>query len=350
MAKTYKNLFEKMISFENLFLAARKARKGKKMKTDTAQFNFNMENELIKLHEELKNRTYAPGPYRHFHVYDPKKRLISAAPYRDRVVHHAFCNIIEPLFDKTFIYDSYACRSDKGTHRALDRAQKFLRANRYVLQCDIRKFFPSVDHDLLFGMLSNKIKDAKVLWLAKLIIKSAERGIPHYSKGLPIGNLTSQFFANLYLNEMDYFIKFGLREKCYIRYMDDFLVFGNEKKHLHKIKDEVKSFLENKLGLNIHPKKNTIFPVRTGIGFLGFHIFKEYRRLKKGNIRLFLARMKRFRGLLRQGLMTIGEISHSLGCWLAHASYGNTLSLADRVLSATRMSICPDRRRVYNVA
>jgi len=358
MAKTYKNLFDEMTSFKNLFLAARKARKGKRMKRDTAQFNFNLESELIRLHEELKNQTYAPGPYRHFYVSDPKRRLISAAPYRDRVVHHAFCNIIEPLFDKTFVYDSYACRKGKGTHRALDRAQKFLRANKYVLQCDIAKYFPSIDHDILSAILGRRIKDEKVMRLAQLIIRSAL--VAERSKGLPIGNLTSQFFANLYLNELDYFVKFGLKERCYIRYMDDFLIFGNDKQRLHKIKDKVKCFLENKLGLDLHPKKNVVFPVFAGVGFLGFHIFKEYRRLKKGNIRLFLARMKMFRSLLRQGLVTMDEISYSLRCWLAHASYGNTLSLMRqtvlldlshwRVLSATRSSICPDGRAVYNVA
>ncbi|PIY82909.1 MAG: RNA-dependent DNA polymerase [Candidatus Omnitrophica bacterium CG_4_10_14_0_2_um_filter_44_9] len=356
MRRTYKKLFEKMIFFENLFLATRKAQKGKKMKKDTAQFNLNMERELLKLQKELKNQTYIPGAYRYFYVYDPKKRLISAAPYRDRVVHHAFCRIVEPIFDKMFIYDSYACRIAKGTHIALDRAQKFLRANKYILQCDIAKYFLSIDHGVLLAILGRRIKDDRVMRLAKKIITG-------HSTGLPIGNLTSQFFANLYLNELDYFIKFGLRKKHYIRYMDDFLVFGNDKRRLHEIKDEVKCFLENKLGLDLHPKKNTIFPVRIGIGFLGFRIFKEYRQLTKENIRLFLTRMRKFRSLFIQGLMSMPEISRSLRCWLAHAAYGNTRALSAnltalffnraifsvRVLYEARTSICHDRRRAHNV-
>jgi len=341
MAKTYKNLFEELTSFKNLLLAAGKSQKGKRMKPNTAKFSFFLEKELLRLQQELLSQTYRPGAYRNFFVYEPKPRLISAAPYRDRVVHHAFCNIVEPIFDKTFIFDSYACRIDKGTHIALDRAQRFLRANKYVLQCDIQKYFPSINHDILLSILLRKIKDEKALWLAKLIIDSSpllneptdQRINELTNHGIPIGNLTSQFFANLYLNELDYFVKFDLRERYYIRYMDDFLLFGNDKEHLNKRKLDIAQFLEGCLKLKLHPKKSVIFPVRLGVGFLGFRIFRDYRRLKKENVKRFIKRMKNLQKLLSQGLISINEVSNSLRCWVAHASYGNTYNLRKKILA-----------------
>ncbi len=309
------------------------------MKINVANFNFRLENELLRLEDELKNQAYKPGNYRHFYVNDPKRRLISAAPYRDRVVHHAFCNIVEPLFDKTFIEHSYACRVSKGTHRALDRAQKFLRVNNYVLQCDISKYFPSIAHRVLFCIIARKIKDKKVLWLSRLIIESMNSGektnhsplTTNHSTGLPIGNLTSQFFANLYLNELDYFVKFDLKEKYYLRYMDDFLIFGNDKAHLHKIKEEIGDFLGRNLQINLHPKKSIVISTESGVDFCGFRIFKDYRRLRKANVKFFVKRMRKMQKLFKAGRIEIKDISHSLKCWVAHASYGNTYNLRKRL-------------------
>lgn len=319
--RTHKRLFEKIISFENLLLAAKQAQRGKKMKQDVAKFNFGVEGELLRLQDELKSQAYRPGGYRHFYVCDPKHRLISAAPYRDRVVHHAFCNIIEPLFDKAFIYDSYACRAGKGTHRALDRCQEFLRLNRYVLQCDIQKYFPSINHKILLKIVVRKIKDEKVIWLAESILRTP------FVHGIPIGNLTSQFFANLYLNELDYFVKFDLCRKYYLRYMDDFLIFGRDKKHLHKMKEEIRGFLEKKLRLSLHPKKAVVFPVESGVDFLGFRLFKNYRRIRKSNVKLFIKRMKRKQEQLAKGCISREEFERSLQAWAAHASYGDTYRL-----------------------
>lgn len=347
--KTHKGLFKKIISFENLLRAAKQAQRGKRMKQNVAKFNFGLEGELLKLQDELKAQTYQPGRYRHFYVHDPKKRLISAAPYRDRVVHHAFCNIVEPLFDKTFIEHSYACRVEKGTHRAIDKSQKFLQANRYVLQCDIQKYFPSIDHKILLKIIVRKIKDEKVLWLAELIVESVsglrlavfgERQEPNTEnrEGIPIGNLTSQFFANLYLNELDYFVKFDLRERYYLRYMDDFLIFGNDKKHLHTLKEKIREFLEKTLQLNLHPRKSKVFPTKLGVDFCGFRNFKDYRRLKKSNIKMFIKRMKKKQEQLRQGQIELSDISRSLQCWVAHASYGDTYNLRKKLLN--RFAVC----------
>jgi retron-type reverse transcriptase len=217
--KTYNHLFDRIVAFDNLLPAARKAQKSKRFKPATALFNFNLEKELLRLQRELLEKRYAHGGYHDFTIYDPKMRLISAAPYRDRVVHHALCNVIEPLFDRSFIFDTYACRKGKGTHAAVDRYTVFARKNRYVLKCDIRKYFPSIDQDILLGIIRRKIKCNDTLWLIEQIVRSrADSGVICYfpgddlftpyqrARGLAIGNLTSQFFANLYLDGFDHYV------------------------------------------------------------------------------------------------------------------------------------------------
>ena len=233
--KSYTNLWSQITSWENLLLAARKARCSKRKRPNVARFEADLEMELMELRSELLERKYMPGQYRSFYIYEPKKRLISAAPYRDRVVHHALCNIIEPIFERAFIHDTYANRKGRGTHRAVDRFTEFCRKNRYVLKCDIKKYFPSIDHDILYGLIARRIKDPDVLWLIKLIIDSSNAQEPVFAyfpgddlftpyerrKGLPIGNLTSQFFANIFLNGFDHFVKRELGCRHYIRFVDD---------------------------------------------------------------------------------------------------------------------------------
>ena len=221
--KRHGNLFDKIISFENLLKASRKAQRGKRLKNSTANFNLRLEPELLKLQKELQEQTYQIGSYKRFYIYDPKKRLISALPYRDRVVQHALCNVIEPIFDNGLIYDTYACRKDKGSHRAVDRFALYCRKNKYTLKCDIKSYFASIDHKVLSEMIKKKIKDPDALWLIKLIIDSTP------SPGIPIGNLASQIFANLYLNGLDHYLKETVKCKHYIRYMDDLIVFDNDK-------------------------------------------------------------------------------------------------------------------------
>lgn len=307
-----------MTSFQNLLLAARKAQRGKRMKAGTAHFNFFGERELLRLQTELRAGTYRPGAYRHFTIREPKPRLISAAPYRDRVVHHAFCNVVEPLFERRFIHDSYACRLGKGTHRAVDRAQSFLRANRYVLQCDVRKYFPSVVHGVLMGFLARKISDGRVLGLARIIL--ASWGAP---QGLPIGNLTSQFFANVYLDVLDRFMKVEQRQNYYVRYMDDFLVFGRDKTRLARLKKEAGLFLRDRLRLDLHSKKAVVSPGCNGLSFLGFRLFRGYRRLRPQNVRRFVRRMRTNRVLLEAGLVTREGVARSWESWRAYAVHAD---------------------------
>jgi len=301
-------MFDKICSFENLHSAYLKARKCKRYKKEILEFGFNAEENLLKLKERLETQTYKHGGYREFVVNDAKKRTIRAAPFADRVVHHALCNVIEPIFDQTFIFDSYACRKEKGTHKAAKRVKAFWRslafAERerereresknttreiYCLQCDISKYFDNINHEILFGILQKKIADKKVLRLIQEIVDSNNK---ETGKGIPIGNLTSQLFANVYLNELDQYVKRVLKRRYYIRYMDDFLIFGDSKRELWQIKERIAGFLKTKLDLSLHPKKANVFPVKTGIEFLGFRIFSDYSVLRKSTLKRFCKKLK----------------------------------------------------------
>lgn len=342
--KTFKNLFERIVSFENLYLAAGKAQKGKRFKPATAIFNLNLEKELLALQGELLRKTYRHGGYRDFFVHDPKQRLISAAPYRDRVVHHALCNIIEPIFDKSFIYDSYACRTGKGAHAAVERYKAFARKNRYVLKCDIRKYFQSVDHEILTEMVSRRIKCKSTLWLIREIVcsrvdnrhvmffKTDDLFTPYNrNRAIPIGNLTSQFFANVYLNGFDHYIKEVLQCRYYIRYVDDFVVFGDSKPQLHEIKVRMDEYLES-LRLVMHKKKCRIYRVDEGVCFLGYRTFPTHRLLKKGNALRMRRKMKRMSREYAEGRLSIPEITHRINSWIGHARHADTYRLRRRIL------------------
>jgi len=256
VVKRYSNLYPKITTFENLHKAYHKAAKGKRRKPEVAAFEFDLESNLLRLEEALVAKTYRPGDYHSFYIRDPKHRLVSAAPFCDRIVHHALCNVIEPIFERTFIGDSYANRVGKGTHAALDRCQHFTQQYRYVLQCDIVKFFPSVDLQILRGILARKLADDDVLWLCDLILDGGAgvleneytmRWFPGDDlfaqlrpRGLPIGNLTSQFWANVLLNELDQFVKRELRCAAFLRYVDDFCLFSDSKRELWAWKDAVR--------------------------------------------------------------------------------------------------------------
>src|SRR5262245_48434567 len=237
------HLWDRLVRFANLLRAAEKACLGKRFRPDVARFHFDLERELWQLHDELTKKTYRPGPYRTFVIREPKLRQISAAPYRDRIVHHALTQVLEPIFERFFLPDSYACRPGKGTHAAVRRCQQFARRFRYVRKADVQKFFPSLDHQVLKGLLARKIKDPDVLWLAGRIIDHSnpqeevslwfpgdELFTPgERRRGLPIGNQTSQFFANVFLDPLDHFVKDNLGAGGYVRYCDDFLVFADDK-------------------------------------------------------------------------------------------------------------------------
>jgi retron-type reverse transcriptase len=337
--KRHGHLWEGMIAFEHLLKAAEKARRGKRFRPAATRFFFHLERELTRLHEELASKTYCPGPYRTFTIYEGKKRQISAAPFRDRVVHHALTGALEPIFERSFIADSYACRKGKGTHAAVDRCQAFAHRHRYVLKADVRKFFPSIDHAILKGLVARKIKDPHVLWLVDRIVDHSNPQDPvlmwfpgddlftptERRRGLPLGNQTSQFFANVYLDPLDHFVtdRLGL---SYVRYVDDFLVFADDKTHLHAVKQQVEPFLAG-LRLQIHGDKSVVFPCTQGIRFLGYRVFPTHRRLVPENVRRFRRRMRRMQREFAAGRIGFDAIRPRIMSWIGHARHADTYRL-----------------------
>jgi retron-type reverse transcriptase len=355
--KTHKNLYPKVYEFENLYTAYRAARRGKRDKQQVFAFEFAYESELLRLQEELAAQTYRPGPYTHFYITDPKRRLISAAPFRDRVVHHALCQVIEPIFERRFIHDSYANRVGKGTHRALDRCQEFSRRYRYVLQGDIVQFFASIDHAVLRRCLASPIADGRCLWLVDRILASGTGiHIADYRmqwfpgdnllaatrpRGLPIGNLTSQFWANVLLNEFDQFVKRELKCGAYLRYVDDFVLLHDDKRQLWAWKRAIAGFLAD-LRLLLHPAKSVVYPVSNGIPFLGFRIWPTHRRLKRANVRTFVRRFRKQREEHARGVLSLEDMNRSVQSWVAHARHGDTFRLRSRLFQHTPIQKVPE--------
>jgi len=343
--KRYGNLFPEITSFENLYAASRKARKGKRMKGNVANFEQNIEEELFILQEELLSKTYEPGRYKEFTIYERKPRKISAAPYRDRIVHHALCNVIEPIFEKVFVFDSYACRKGKGTHAAVNRFTEFCRKNKYVLKTDIRKYFASIDHEILFDKMLRKIKCKDTLWLIKLIIDGSNRQeevndyfegdslfVPFDRKrGIPIGNLTSQFFANAYLDDLDHYMKEVLHCKYYIRYVDDITVFDNDKKRLWEIRECMERYLSS-YRLKLHPRKTYVLPVSEGIDHLGYRLFPAHRRLRKDNSMRFARKFRIMSRHFSERLISFERFNASVQSWLGHVKHADSYGLRRKML------------------
>lgn len=289
-------------------------------------------------------------------IHDPKQRKISAAPFRDRVVHHALCNLIEPIFEHTFIPDSYANRIGKGTHRALDRLQKFARRYRYVLRADIVKHFPSIDHAILYDILADKIEDEPTLWLVKIILESGagvltdEYQMVYFpgddlftvnrARGLPIGNLTSQFWSNVYLNPLDWFIHNELGCPAYARYVDDIALFGDHKRQLYHWKQAIIDFLAG-LRLTIHEAQAQVIPVIAGIPWLGFVVYPTHRRIKARNVVKFSRRLRDRWSEYCAGEISFAEFDASVQGWINHVRYGDTWGLRKHIL---RRGLVWDRR------
>ncbi|MEW6184068.1 MAG: reverse transcriptase domain-containing protein [Bacillota bacterium] len=317
------NLYTAFASFENLYKAARKAVKGSPGSFEALRFMFNLEHELLELERELTAGAYVPAPYSYFTIYEPKERNISVAPFRDRVVHHALVNVLEPVFERVFIFDSYATRKGKGTHAAVSRAQAFLRKNHWYLKCDISKYFPSVDIAILIDRIRKKIKDASILEVTERILRN---GAPA-GKGLPIGNLTSQFLANVYLDGFDHWMKETINARYYLRYMDDFVVFANAKDRLRQTLADVAAYLSTQLGLSLKEKACCLNSSLNGLGFLGRRIFPSLVRIKKENLKRTLGKIKRNEYLLRKGLIDESRYGRSMESLLGYVTSCDTLSL-----------------------
>ena len=279
-------LFERAVSYENLYGAVHDAARGKRSRPDVAAFLLDLEREVPRLRRALIEASYRPGGYRTFTVREPKQRVISAAAFRDRVVHHALTRVLEPVFERRFTADSFACRRGFGTHRALDRAKRACRTYPFVLKLDIRKYFAAIDHEILMGLLARVVKCKPTLRLASVIIEGSNPqeatdwffpGDDLFApsgrrRGLPLGNQTSQFFANVDLNPLDHHVRRVLRPGEYIRYVDDFLLFDRDKDRLREMKAAIVLFLQN-LRLLIHGGKSRVYRSSEGVTFLGFRLF-----------------------------------------------------------------------------
>jgi RNA-directed DNA polymerase len=347
MVKRAYDLYSRIYAFDNLVAAERAAARGKRGRPDVARFDYYVEDELVRLQAELAERAYRPGAYRRYLIHEPKERAISAAPYRDRVVHHAVCRVIEPLFERRFIDSSYASRRGKGTHAALDHCTRLARRFQYVLRCDIVQFFPAVDHAILRTRFARVIGDPDVLRLCAVILAGgAGELVDHYDyvrfvgdgedarvrpRGLPIGNQTSQFWGNVYLDALDQFVKRDLRCPGYIRYVDDFVLFADDKKTLHGWKEAVIAFLRI-LRLTLHEAESVATPVASGIPFLGFRVYPDHRRLRRRNAIAFARRYRRLLMRYSSGDVSLERLTASVQGWVAHVAHGDTYGLRRSLL------------------
>ncbi|MDO8590560.1 MAG: reverse transcriptase/maturase family protein [bacterium] len=294
--KAFTHTYEDIISLENLLFAWKEFVRGKQSKKDVLEFSLDLSCDIFKLHESLKNKTYTHSDYKAFAINDPKPRNIHKASVRDRLIHHAIYRVLYTYFDSRFIFDSYSCRNFKGTHRALNRFRDFERTvsrnNRrtcWILKCDVRKFFASVDQNILISILKRHIPSKDILWLLELVIESFNSG--KEGIGLPLGNLTSQLLVNVYMNELDQYIKHELKVKYYIRYADDFVILSHNKEGLEKLLPKISEFLEEKLKLKLHPNKVFIKTFASGVDFLGWVHFPDHRVLRTSTKKRMLRRL-----------------------------------------------------------
>ncbi|MEO0968187.1 MAG: reverse transcriptase domain-containing protein [Cyanobacteria bacterium J06639_18] len=346
--KRHGNIYPHIIDFANILIAARKAQKGKRFRTNVLAFNYKLENKLINIQHELRDKTYQPGAYKTFYIKEPKTRMISAAPYPDRVVHHALCNIILPIIEPTFIIDSYANRVGFGTHKALKRFTNFARSSRYVLQCDIQKYFPSIDHEILKKLLRRKIKCRDTLWLVDTIIDNSNEQfavVEHFQgddlltplkrrRGLPIGNLTSQFFANVYLNGFDHFVKEQLKARKYLRYVDDFAMFSDDWGFLAEARLAIEEYLANNLRLKIHPIKSQLFETKHGANFVGFRVLPDRIRIRTENLRRARRRLRKIKIDYEKEQIDLDRVLQSTQSWFAHIKHGDTWQLQQEIFNS----------------
>lgn len=342
-------------SFQNLISAYYQCRKRKRLKSQAPKFEFYLEKEIINLEKLLKNYTWKPLPFSVFVVTEPKIREVFAAQFRDRVIHHLLYNYLSPIFERKFIFNSYTCRKQKGTHRAVKRLSQFLRKitanNRravFYLQADIKNFFPTINHDILFSLIQRHVRNPDILWLTKIIIyydctkNPVKKGqlslftlIPSQKslfnapsgQGLPIGNLTSQFFANIYLNELDQFIKHRLKCKYYVRYVDDFIILDKSKENLYKLKEEINEFLQQKLSLKLHPKKCIIKDVNKGIDTLGYLIKPTHILVRKRVVKNFKKKLFQFQRDLPSNKVKLDFILSSINSYYAHFRHADSYKL-----------------------
>ena len=341
MTRRIDGLFPDIALFEALAAAAQRAARGKRRKPGVAAFLARLEREVLRLERELLAGAWRPGRYVEIAVRDPKPRTVSAAPFRDRVVHHALCAVIEPVFERGFVFDSYANRRGKGTHRAVARYERFGRRFANVLRCDIYRYFPAIDHAILKADIRRRIGCERTLDLVDAIIDGSNLQEPVYRyypgddlftpferrRGLPIGNLTSQLLANVHLDGLDHFVKEVLRAPGYVRYVDDFALFHDDPGVLEHWRGRIEAYLARRR-LSLHPRKTHVVATIEPATFLGYVLLPDgRRRLPEANVRRFRNRLRSLRDRMRAGAMTREEAQPRVASWVAHARHANTRRL-----------------------
>jgi len=344
-------LFNEIIDEKNIEAAYRKSMKSKcKYKVDAILFDRDKTENIQKLIDELKAGTYKMQEYNQFYVYEPKERLIYAPKFRDKLVQMMVNNVIKHIYQRAFIYDSYACIDGKGTHRAADRIQHFLKKSNwqysgdaYVIKIDIKKYFYSIDREVLKSLLPKKIKCKQTLELLFKIIDSSPN-----EKGLPLGNITSHILANVYLNELDNYCKRKLSIKYYVRYMDDAAIIVNGKERAKEVLSLIKQFLAGGLNLELNEKKSKIFPSKQGINMVGYKIYKTHKLLRNDSKKKVKRKLKKMPGLIASGKMTEDKAEQMLNSWLGHARNANSYNFVLRLLKRY-FYISLEGKRKFNV-
>lgn len=336
--KVYKNIYERIISPENLFSAWDAFKSDKRNRTDVQEFEWRLEEDIFALHRDLRTKQYKHGAYSGFWIKDPKPRHIHKATVRDRVLHHAIFTVLNPIFEPTFIAQSFSCRIGKGTHKGIKALANIIRKisgnghkKSFALKCDVRKFFDTIDHGVLLRILGKRIKDADTMWLLSEIVESftAKYSNLFERKGVPIGNLTSQLFANVYMNEFDQFMKHKLRVKNYLRYTDDFVVVSDNRDYLEGLIPPIGKFLEESLTLDLHPNKVTIRKFHQGIDFLGYIVLPHYQQLRTKTKKCILKKLFRRVRDHKQGIISYETVEQSLQSYLGVLSHADTYAFTN---------------------
>lgn len=312
--KTYKNLWDQFISKENFELATKKAVKSKKSKRETIRFLAKQDELIEQLRHDLMRNKFTTSKYNIFLVFEPKKREIFELPlYPDHIVHHALINVLGPIWERRFIRDSYACIPGRGVHSAIKKTMQMIKKNKYVLQCDIRKFYPSINHEIMMNVIAKKIHDRKILQLLQKIVFSIDGG-----KNLPIGNLTSQWMGNLYMTEFDLFVKHKLKCKDYVRYSDDFCLFHNDKRVLNQYAQKISEFLENNLQLKL---SRAVLKPSKGLNFIGYRLFGDFILLRRRTVRNIKRRIMRIVAKKSKSKYVVSSLAATRGAMMWANSY-----------------------------
>ena len=338
MPKKIKNCFYKNLTFEKFLQAHYRAKKHKSYKPEVINYELNLENNITNLLNSIKNKTYRLGSYHSFKIYEPKERLIKALPYKDRIVHQWYVEeFIKPYIIPRFISTSFACLEDRGTHKAVDKVQHNLQLFKrnygdfWILKCDIRKFFYSINPYILFNILKKYIADKELLEFTKLLIfdnRDTDEKI-----GIPIGNYTSQYFANIYLNELDQYIKRVLKVSNYVRYMDDFIILAKTKSECIELKNKISVFLNQHLQLELN-QKSRYYPYKMGVNFCGYRIFPTHKLLRIDSKKKIKAKVRKWNFEYKNNKLDIKHTVQSINSWLGHSSHSNSYNLERKILNS----------------